>query len=76
MYEYCVQFFVTPQTITHQAPVSVESCRQEYWSGLLFPTPGDLTDPGIGPVSLASPALSGRFFSTAPPGKPLGVPDP
>ena len=51
----------------------MESGRQEYWSGLLFPTPGDLTDPGIGPMSLASPALAGRFFSTAPHGKPLGV---
>ena len=42
--------------------------RQEYWSGLLFPTPGDLPDPGMEPVSLASPALAGRFFTTEPPG--------
>ena len=41
--------------------------RQEYWSGLLSPSPGDLPDPGIEPVS---PALAGRFFTTEPPGKP------
>ena len=44
--------------------------RQEYWSGMPFPTPGDLPNPGIEPVSLASPALAGRFFTTASPGKP------
>ena len=44
--------------------------RQEYWSGLLFPAPGDLPDPGIKPMSLVSPALAGRFFTTEPPGKP------
>ena len=43
---------------------------QEYWSGLPFPPPRDLPDPGIEPVSLMSPALAGRFFTTAPPGKP------
>ena len=42
--------------------------RQEYWSGLPFPSPGDLPDPGIEPTS---PALAGRFFTTAPPGKPM-----
>ena len=44
--------------------------RQEYWSGLPFPAPGDLPDPGIKPVSLTSSALAGRFFTTEPPGKP------
>ena len=44
--------------------------RQEYWSGLPFPTPGDLPDPEIESASLASPALAGGFFTTAPPGKP------
>ena len=39
---------------------------QEYWSGLSFPTPGDLPDPGIKPISLASPALAGGFFTTEP----------
>ena len=44
--------------------------RQEYWSGLLFPYPGDLPNPGIEPTSLMSPALAGGFLSLAPPGKP------
>jgi len=42
---------------------------QEYWSGLLFPSPGDLPDPGMKPVSLVSPLLAGGFFTTEPPGK-------
>ena len=50
----CVQFFVTPWTIAHQAPLSMGFSRQEYWSGLLFPSPGDLPNPGIEP---RSPAL-------------------
>jgi len=40
-------------------------CRQEYWSGLPCPRPGDLHDPGIQPVSLKSPALAGRFFTAS-----------
>ena len=56
-----------------QAPLSMEFSRQTYWSGLLFPLPGDLPDPGIKPTSLASRALAGRFFTTVPPGKPLFV---
>ena len=52
-------------TVAHQAPMSVEFFRQEYWSGLLFPTPGDLLDPGIKPASLVSPALAGGFFTTS-----------
>ena len=44
--------------------------RQEYWSGLPFPPPGDLSDPGIEPVSPGSPALVGGFFNTESPGKP------
>ena len=59
--------FVTPRTVTFQAPVSMGFPRQEYWSGLPFPSPGDLPDPGI---KLASPALAGRLFTTGPPGKP------
>ena len=51
-----------------QAPLSMGYTRQKYWSGLPFPTPGDLPDPGIEPVS---PALTGRFFTT----KPLGILD-
>ena len=45
--------------------------RQEYWSGLLFPSPGDLPNSGIEPMSPVSPALAGRFFTTVPLGKPL-----
>ena len=60
-----VQLFATPGTVPHQAPLSMEFPRQEYWSGLPFPTPGDLPGPGIKPTSLASPALAGRFFTTS-----------
>ena len=66
-----VQLFATPWTVAHQAPLSIEFSRQEYWSRLPFSPQGDLTNPGIQPVSLASPALAGRFFTTAPPGKPI-----
>ena len=53
--------------VAHQAPLFMGFSRQEYWSVLLFPFPGDLPDPGIEP---ASPALAGRFFTTEPPVKP------
>ena len=66
----CVRLFVTPKTVAHQAPLSMEFPRQEYWSGLPRPFPGDLTDSGIEPTSLASPALADGFFTTAPPRKP------
>ena len=56
---------VTPWTVAHQAPLPIEFPRQEYWSGLLFPPPGDLPDPGIEPMSLTSPTLAGRFFTTS-----------
>ena len=62
--------FVTPWTVAYQALPSMGFPRQEYLSGLPFPSPGDLPDPGIKPVSLASPALVGSFFTTEPPGKP------
>ena len=62
--------FETPWTVAHQVPLSLEFSRQEYWSELLFPPPGDLRDPGIEPVSPTSPALAGRFFTTELPGKP------
>ena len=57
--------FVTPWTVAHQAPLSMGFPRQEYWSGLPFPFPGDLPNPRI---ELASPALAGKFFTTEPPG--------
>ena len=59
--------FATPWTVACQAPQSMRFHKQEYWSGLPFPSPGDLPDPGIKP---ASPALVGGFFTTEPPGKP------
>ena len=58
-----VGLFVTPWTVDCQAPLFMEFSRQEFWSGLLFPPPGDLPNPGIEPASLVSPALAGRFFT-------------
>ena len=49
----------------------MEFSRQEYWSGLTVPTPGDLPNPGTKPMSLAFLALTGRYFTTLPPGKPM-----
>ena len=66
----CVQLFVTPWTVACQDPLSMKISRQEYWSGLSFSSPGDHPDTGIEPRSLVSSALAGRFFTTAPPGKP------
>ena len=60
-----VRLFETLWTVAHQVPLSMGSCRQEYWSGLLFTSPGDLPDPGIEPASLASPALAVGFFVTS-----------
>ena len=57
----------TPWIVASQAALSMEFSRQEYWSGLPFPSPGNLPDPGI---ELVSPALAGGFFTTEPPGKP------
>ena len=59
----------SPWTIAHQTPLPMEIFRPKYWSGLPFPSPGDLADTGIEP---ASPALANRFFTTVPPGKPAG----
>ena len=61
-------YFVIPWTVACQAHLSMEFLRQKHWSGLPFPAPGDLSDPGIEAVS---PAFAGRFFTTEPPGKPL-----
>ena len=62
--------FATLWTVARQAPLSMGFPRQEYWSGLPFPPPGDLLHPGIKPESPASTALTGGFFTTEPPGKP------
>ena len=76
--EYCMQYVcmctrmravsvmsdsATPWTVAHQVLLSMEFSRQEYWSGLPFPSPGDLPEPGIEPTS---PALAGKFFTTSP----------
>ena len=60
-----VRLFVTPWTAAHQAPLSMWFSRQEYWSGLPFPSPGDLPDPGIEPMILTCPALAAEFFTTS-----------
>ena len=61
-----VQLFVTPWTIALQAPLSMGFSRQEYWSGLPFPSPGDLPNTGTEPVSLMSLALTGMLFILVP----------
>ena len=66
-----VQFFATLWTVARQPPLSMEFPRQEYWSGLLLPSPGDLPHPGVKPTS---PALAGRRIHYHWPGKPIKVP--
>ena len=63
-----VWLFVTLWTVACQAPLSIGFSQQEYWSGLPFPPPGNLPEPGIEPMS---PVLTGRFFSTVPSGESL-----
>ena len=60
-----VWLFAAPWTVAHQAPPSMKFSRQECWSGLPFPSLGDLPNPRIKPVSLVSPALADRFFTTS-----------
>ena len=62
--------FATPRTVAHQTPLSMGFSRQEYCSGLPFPSSGHLPDPGFKPASLAPSALAHGFFTTAPTGKP------
>ena len=79
MYRSCVSLcaqllslvhpFVALWTVAHQTPLSMKFSRQEYWRGLPFSTPGNISDPGIKPTS-ASPALTDGFFTIAPLGKP------
>ena len=59
-----VRLFATPWTVAYQAPQSMGFSRQEYWSGLPFPSPGDLLDPGIEP---GSPALQADTLPSEPP---------
>ena len=65
-----VRLFATPWPVARQAPLSMGLFRQKYHSGLPFPPPGDLPDPGIEPESSASPAFQVDSFTTEPPGKP------
>ena len=65
-----VQLFVTPWTVAHQAPLSLEFSRLEYWNGLPFPTPRDLPDPKIEP---GSPALQAVSLLFEPPWKPINL---
>ena len=61
----CVWLFVTLWTVALQAPLSLGFCGQEYWSGMSCPPPGDLSEPGIEPAPLMSPALAGGFFTSS-----------
>ena len=61
----CVQLFVTPWTVAHQTSLSMGFSRRECWSGLPCPPPEHLPNPGIKPVSLMSPVLGSRFFTTS-----------
>ena len=65
----CVPLFPILWAVPHQASLFMEISRQEHWSGLPFPSPGDLTNPGIKPMSLVSAALAGEFFTPMTPGK-------
>ena len=67
-----VQLFATPWTVAYEAPASMGVSRQENWSGLPFPSPGDLPNPGI---KAGSSALQTETLLSEPPGKPL-LPDP
>ena len=67
----CVQLFATPQTKACQAPLFRGFPREEYWSGLLCPPPGDLPNQRIEPAFPTSPALAGKFFTAESPGKSI-----
>ena len=68
-----VWLFATPWTVAHQAPLSMRFSRQEYWSGLPFSFPGDLTHLRIESTSFAFPVLAGTFFTTEPLRKPYTI---
>ena len=61
---------MTPRTVAHQAPLSMEFSRQEYWSGVPFLSPGDLPNPGFKPTSPVSPTLLADSLPSESPGKP------
>ena len=66
-----VQLFLTLWSIAHQAPLAMGFSKQEYWSGLPFPSPGDLPDPGIEALSSVPPALAGQSLPLSYPGSPI-----
>ena len=66
----CVRLFATPWTVAHQAPLPMEFSMQEYWSGLPFPSPGDLPNPGMEP---RPPALQADALLSEPPGNCASV---
>ena len=68
----CVRLFESTGTVAYQAPPSMEFSKQEYWSGLPFPSPGDLSNPAIEPES---PTLQTDVLPSEPPGKPLLIPN-
>ena len=65
-----VRLFVIPWTVAYQASPSMEFSKQEYWSGLPFPSPGDIPDPGVEP---RSPTLQADALLSEPSGKPVGL---
>ena len=69
-----IRFFVTPWTVDCHTPLSMGFSRQEYWSGLPCPPPGDLPNLGVEPVSLLSPAVAGGFSITSATWEALAVP--
>ena len=73
MHAQSCQTLAITWTVAHQALLSMGFFSQEYWSGLPFPPPGDLSNPGTEPASPMSPALAGGFFTPEPPGKPVAV---
>ena len=70
MHTYLVVSGICSPMDCSQAPLSMRFSRQEDWSGLLLPSPGDFPDPGVQPVSSVLPALADGFLTTEPPGKP------
>ena len=68
----CIRLFAAPLTIAYEAPPSLEFFKQEYWSGLPFPSPGDLPNPAI---EAESPTLQTDVLPSEPPGKPLLIPN-
>ena len=65
-----IRLFATVWTVVHQVPLSMEFSRQRYWSGLPFPTPGDLPNPGIKPVSPVAPVLQADSLPLSHQGSP------